>query len=97
MRGQGLIFCQLHSSRNNYHYGTDWLEYRINLVTRVTVGLQWKKISFNYWFDPQIVLMFSARTRYAKWCLFCVFYFFINYFIKFIIAFKVGFLMEGQV
>ena len=73
MRGQRSVFCQRHISRTSYHARTDWLQYRINLFTRVLVDLQQKKnIALNDWLDPQNILVFSALTRYAKWCLFCV-------------------------
>ena len=47
MRYQQLVFCQLHSSRTSYHASTDWLQYRINLVTTVLVDFQKKKISLS--------------------------------------------------
>ena len=73
MRGQQLVFCQRHISRTSYRNKTDWLQYRINLVTRVPVDSQQKTdISINDQLDPKIILMFSALTRYAKWCLLCV-------------------------
>ena len=35
MRGQLLVLYQSHISRNFYHTKTGWLQYRINLVTRL--------------------------------------------------------------
>ena len=77
MRGQQLVFCQCHSSRTSYHARTDLWHYRINLFTRAPVYFQQKtNLALNYQIDPQIVLRFSAHTRYSKWCLFCVVYYF---------------------
>ena len=42
MRGQKSVFCQRHIPRTSYQASTDWLQYRINLVTRVPVNLQQK-------------------------------------------------------
>ena len=73
MRGQLLVFCQCHSSRTIYHARTDWLQYLISLVPSVPVYLQQKtNLALNDPLEPQIVLRFSACTRYAKWCRFCV-------------------------
>ena len=73
MRGQGLVFYQCHNLRTTYHAMTDWLQYRINIVTRTLVDFQQKtNLSLNDQLDPKLFLMFSAYTRYAKWCLFYV-------------------------
>ena len=78
MRGLGSVFCQRHSSRICYHNRTDWLQYHINLVKIVPVDLQQKNnLSINNWLDPQTVIGFSACTRYSKWCLLCVVYYFL--------------------
>ena len=51
----------------SYHARTYWLKYRTNLVTSALVEFQQKiNISLNDWFDPQIIIRFSAPTRYAK-------------------------------
>ena len=65
MRGQRSVFCQRHSSRASYQTKTGWLQYRINLVTRVPVDFQQNNISLNDWLDPQTIIGFSARTCYA--------------------------------
>ena len=63
IRGQQSVFCQCHSSRTSYHDRTYWLQYRINLFTRVLVGFQHKtNISLNYRIDPQIFLRLSTCT-----------------------------------
>ena len=43
MRGKRSVFCQHHSSRTSYHTRNDWLQYQINLVTRVPVDFQQKQ------------------------------------------------------
>ena len=70
MRVQLSVFCQCHSSSTSYHDKTDLFQYQINLVTRVPVDLHQKtNLNLNNRLDPQILLGFSACTRYAKWCL----------------------------
>ena len=65
-----ICFCLNHISRTIYHSRTDWLQYRINLVTRVLVDLQQKKnLALNDQLDPQVVLVFIDLTQYAKFCL----------------------------
>ena len=77
MRGQHLFFCQRHISSISYHARTDWLQYRINLFTIIPVDLQQKtNLALNDWLEPRFFLVFSAHTRYYKWCLFC----FVSYF-----------------
>ena len=67
------VFYQRHSSRTSYHSRNDWLQYRINSVTWVPSELQQKiNIAINYRLDAQIILVFSARTWYVKWFLYCV-------------------------
>ena len=77
MRGQLPVFCLRQSARTIYHDRTDWLQYWINLVTRVLVYFQQKRhIALSDWIEPQIVLGFSAHTCYVKCCLLCVVYYF---------------------
>ena len=69
-RGIWSVFCQHHSSRTSYQARNDWLQYRINLVTRIPVNFQYKtNLALNDYLDPQIILRFSACNRYAKRCL----------------------------
>ena len=76
-KGIQSVFCQRHSSRTGYHDRDDWLQYRINLVTRVPVNFQQKtSFALNNRLDSQKHFGFSACTRYVKWCLFYVFLFF---------------------
>ena len=73
-RGLWLVFCQRHRSRNSYHARTDLLQYRINLVTWVQDKFQHKtNLALNNRLDPQKTFGFSARTRYAKRCLYFFF------------------------
>ena len=45
----------------------------MNLVTWVPVDFQQKtNTTFNDKLDPKNILVLSDRTRYAKWCRFCV-------------------------
>ena len=77
MKGQQSVFYQRHLSRTSYHARNDWLQYQINLVTIVPVNIQQEtNLTLNDQIDPQIVLGFSARTQYAKFCLLCVVYYF---------------------
>ena len=70
MRAQQSVFCQCHVSRSGYHTRTDWLQYRINLVTQVPVDFQQKTdLTLNDRLDPHIILGVSARTWVTKWCL----------------------------
>ena len=67
------FFCQYHISSNICHARTDWLQYWINLVTRVPVNFKQKtNIYLNNWLAPQLFFVFSACTWYANWSLFCV-------------------------
>ena len=53
MRGQLSVFCQHHSSRTIYYARTEWLQYQINLATRLPVDLQQKtNIDINDHLDP---------------------------------------------
>ena len=73
MRGQWSVFCKHHSSGTSYQDSTDWLQYRMNLVTIVPIYFQQKKnINLNDWLDLQNFLVFSDLTQYAKWFLLCV-------------------------
>ena len=73
MKGHQSVFCQINIPRTSYHASNDWLQYQINLVTIVPVGFQQKNnLALNDFIDPKIILSFSARTWYEKWCLFCV-------------------------
>ena len=66
MRGQQLVLCENHRSSTIYYARADWLQYQINLVTRVPVDFQQKtNIALNNWLDPQIFLVFSALIPYA--------------------------------
>ena len=77
MRGQRSVFYQRHISSTIFHARANWLQYQINLVTRVLVDFQQKiNLTLNNWLDPQIVFVFSDCTRYATWCLFYVVYYF---------------------
>ena len=78
MKYQQLVFCQRNGSSNSYPGRADWLQYRINLVTRVPANFQQKtNIALNDRLDPKIVLVFSACNHYTKWCLLCVVSFFL--------------------
>ena len=73
MRGQQSVFYLRHSSSTSYRARTDWLQYCVNIVTRVTVDSQQKtNLVHNNFLDPKIITGFSASIRYTKRCLFCV-------------------------
>ena len=58
MKSKRLVFWQRHSSRTSYDARTAWLQYWINLFTRVPVNFQKKtNIAFNDWLDLRIVLV----------------------------------------
>ena len=89
MRGQRSVVCQRHISRTSYHARTGWLQYRINLITKLSVDFQQKtNIALKYWLEPKIILGFSAFTRYAVWCLFCV--------VSFLCVLEINLSMETQ-
>ena len=44
MKDQRSVLCQYHISMSSYYSGTDRLQYPINLVTRVLVNFEHKKI-----------------------------------------------------
>ena len=61
-------FLSTTHTRNSYHAKTNWVLYRINLVTEVLVKLQQKtNLSLNDRLDPQTALRFGAHTWYEKW------------------------------
>ena len=47
MGGERSILYQCHISSTIYHARTDWLQYHINLFTRVPVDFQQEKILFS--------------------------------------------------
>ena len=69
-----ISFLSTPLSRTSYHAKIDWVIYRINLFISVPVKFQQKNnFSLNNLIDPQITLLFGARTQYDKWYLYCRF------------------------
>ena len=70
-----LVFFQRYRSRTSYHNRTDWVMYRINLVTWVPVELQQKtNLSLNNRIDPRIFLPLIPVCQMVP-LLFCFFFF----------------------